>query len=540
MPIAPEYLHLVFTGVEFHAWLYGRNSVDPKRKGRSVADQLAEGRTLCARFTWNVDDEFKDTGISASRHARRERDDFEALLDAIDNADTPPGTMRILVAYEASRYYRDLEAYVRLRNACFHAGVLLCYNGQIYDLSKREDRKATAMDAIAAEDEAEGIRDRNIRTARLMAEAGRPHGRIPYGFLRKYDEATGDLIGQYEHPVRGPYVLKAIQHIDAGRSLQSLIKWLNSEADAARPDGHRWDKDNVTHMLQNRAHIGERVHRGNAHDATWAAITGLDTPEGRAMFRRVGRILRDPARRTNRDTRAAHLLSNIALCGLCGDHAPLKSSKRYNGAKQYVCGEKHDTLIAERLIDAYVEEAIIEWFRRKDQARAALIPNPRQAEEDVAQAHRLLQVYTDELEEARELNRTRTPDGRPLLSLASLSQKELELMPRIEDLKGRLEKASGVPAVVHQLLSTEDPAGVWNGLEIEQRRWLVRHVVTVRLFKARTRGVRKIEPGRITLSFLGTDGFRAQRLRAPEPGRGSVAAEAPGSVRVPRSASGTG
>jgi site-specific DNA recombinase len=527
MPIAPEYLHLVFQNVQFHAWLYGRNSVDPKKKGRSVADQISEGRTLCARFNWTVDDEFKDTGISASRHARRERDDFEALLDTIDTADTPPGTIRILVAFEASRYYRDLEAYVRLRNACHAAGVLLCYNGQVYDLSKREDRKATAMDAIAAEDEAEGIRDRNLRTTRLMAEAGRPHGKIPFGFLRKYDPDTGDLIGQYEHPTRGPYVLKSMQHIDAGKSLQSLIRWLASEPDAARPDGSKWDRDSVTHMLLNRAYIGERMHHGTAHKATWDPIKGLDTPEGRAMFRRVGKTLRDPRRRTNRDTRAVHLLSNIALCGECGDHAVLRNSTRpRDRATQYVCGEKQNTLIAERLLDAYVEQGILDWLRRKEQARAALIPDPRAAQEETTKAQQLLAVYTEELEEARELNRSRTPDGRPLLSLTSLSQKELELLPKIDELRGRLEKATGVPAVVHQLLTAEDPSVLWSGLQIEQQRALVRRLVTVRLHKARARGVQRIEPGRVTLSFVGTPGFRAQRLRAPEPGTGPAGAGA--------------
>lgn len=516
MPIAPEYLHMVFPDVEFVAWLYGRNSVDPKKKGRSVADQLAEGRRTCGTFSWRVEEEFKDQGISASRHARRERDDFEALLDTIETADTPPGMMRILVAYEASRYYRDLEAYVRLRNACYHAGVLLCYNGQIYDLSRREDRKATAMDAIAAEDEAEGIRDRNLRTTRLMAEAGRPHGRIPYGFMRRYDPSTGDLIGQYEHPVGGGYVLKAMEHIDAGKSLTSLIRWLRSEPDAARPDGAVWDRDNVIHMLLNRAYLGERVHRGSARKATWEPIKGLDTPEGRAMFRRVGKTLRDPGRRTNRDTRAAHLLSNIALCGECGDHATLKSSKRYaDGKKQYTCAEKLDTVVAERLLDAFVEQGIIDWLRRKEVARAALIPDQRKAEQDTAKAHKMLAVYTEELEEARELNRQRTPDGRPLLSLLSLSQKELELLPRIEELQARLESATGLPAVVHQLLAAEDPLTVWNAKELEQKRALVRLLVTVRLFKARTRGVRRIEPGRVTLSFRGSPGFRARPLRVP-------------------------
>src|SRR5690606_13021410 len=125
--------------------------------------------------------EFKDTDASASRHARRSRNDFEGLISTIISEPAPPGVRRIVIAYNAARYYRDLEAYVRLRNACLHANVLLCYNGQVYDLSRRDDLKTTAMHAIDAEDEAVGLRDQNLRTAIQQAEEGLPHGKLPYG-----------------------------------------------------------------------------------------------------------------------------------------------------------------------------------------------------------------------------------------------------------------------------------------------------------------------------------------------------------------------
>lgn len=527
MPIAPEYLHLVFPDETFYALLYGRNSVDPKKKGRSVEAQLADGRDICDRFSWPVVEEFKDTGISASRHARKQRDDFEDLLAAIEG-----GRGRIVVAYEASRYYRDLEAYVRLRNACFKAGVLLCYNGTVYDLSKKEDRKATAMDAIAAEEEADDIQKRNLRTAHGMAAKGHPHGRIPYGFRRKYDPDTGDLIGQYEHPVHGAYVLMAFRHIDAGGSLNSLVKKLKETPEAARPDRGAWSDHMVKYMLQNRAYLGERMHHGSGRDAEWEPLKGLDGAEGRALFRRVQKILTDPSRGERRDTRAAHLLTNLAYCGVCGDHARLKWSKRHSdGAGQYVCEDKLNTLVREQLLDAYVEEAVIDWFGMKDKARAALIPDQRKAREAMAQDEQLLDVYTEELEKARELNRTRNAQGRPLLSLESLSQKELELLPKIEELRARLETRTGLPTLVRQMLAAEDPDEVWNGcpgtetraarpaLTLEQRRQVLRHVVTVRLYSASRRGVRTLEPGRVALSFMGEAGFRARPLRAPETAR---------------------
>lgn len=538
MPIQPEYLHLVIPDVKFYALLYGRNSRDPKKKGRSVTAQLTDGRDMCGSFNWEILAEFKDTGISASRHARKERDEFEDLLDTIEYGETPAGGMRICVAYEASRYYRDLEAYVRLRNACFHAGVLLCYNGQVYDLSKREDRKATAMDAIAAEDEAEGIWNRNVRTARQTAEKGAPWGKVPFGFMRKYDPNTGELLGQFEHPDKWPYVMRAFTRIDAGSSVYSVIQWMRSDPGAERPDGAEWNKDNIRYMLLNRAYLGERLHNGTYRKATWeplkgvhadgTAIPGFDTPEGRAMFHRVTKKLMG-RKGSGQDTQAAHLLSFIGLCGECGDHAVLGTQKdaTYRNGRKYQCEVAQDVVMKEPLLDAYVEEAVVAWLRDKEAARAALIGDPAKQRKEVQKAQTLLDVYTAELDEARALASTRNADGRPLLSVASLSQKELDLLPRIEKLQEQLTSITGASELVQRLLAAKDPDEVWNGvpetdvaparpgLSLEQKRQAIRQIVTVRLFKARARGVKRIEPGRVQLAFVGDEGFRDRRLRAP-------------------------
>src|SRR5690606_35092785 len=132
---------------------------------------------------------------------------------------------------------------------CMAAGVLLCYNGQVYDLSKREDRKATAQDAIAAEDEAEGIRDRNLRTTRATAKKGTPHGRILYGYARRYDPDTGDLIEQYEHPDRGPIVREIFERIAAGETEYSIVQDLRGRGE--RLPGVEWQLYHLPTMLRN-------------------------------------------------------------------------------------------------------------------------------------------------------------------------------------------------------------------------------------------------------------------------------------------------
>lgn len=543
MPYAPEYLHLVIPDVHFEAWLYGRNSDDAMKTGQSVEDQLHTGRTLCRDHNWRIIQEFKDTGISASRHGTKTRDDFEDLLDSIENTVAPPGVRRILVAFEASRYYRDLAAYVRLRAACLNANVLLCYNGQVYDLSRRDDRKTTAMHAIDAEDESEGIHLRNLRTTQLQAEAGAPHGKLPYGFEREYAFVNGRrrCTGQHEHPVGGPYVATTFEHADAGWSVKSMARWLRSEPEAARPDGAEWTEDLVRRMLLNRVYLGERVHQGTYRKATWAPIKGLDTPSGRAMFNRVTAKLTDPDRRTQRGSAVVHLLSLVALCGECGDHAMLAarvSTRRKQPTLH--CQDAQDTAISERVMDAYVEEAVISWFTDTKGARAALVPEDGAVEEKVNACQRLINGYEEQIQEARTMAEAFDPDtGRPQLSVASLASMEQRLLPKLEAERKKLQSLTGVSPLLLSMLEG-DPDVVWNGrpatetepglpaLTLEQKRDVIRSVVTVRLHKARKPGVRKLEPGRITLAFAGEPGFRARPLRAPGTARAAAAAAGEG------------
>ncbi|WP_328846166.1 recombinase family protein [Streptomyces sp. NBC_00258] len=506
MPIAPEYLHMVYPDTVFHALLYGRNSRDPKKKGRSVADQIGSGRDLCEAHSWPIAEVFdQDVGQSASRHARKKRKDFEALLAAIE-----AGKGRIVVAWEASRYYRDIEAYIRLRNACMENAVLLCYNGQVYDLSKREDRKATAQDAIAAEDEAEGIRDRVLRTTRSQAKKGMPHGRILWGYARRYDPETGELIEQLPHPERAPVVLDIFQRVAAGETEYTIMKDLQSQGE--RLPGVKWDYYHLPTMLRNIGYKGRRVFQGEDFgDAVWDGIVPPD------LFDAVQRILANEDRSTTRDYSVKHLLSGIARCGNCPDHPHLRVGKA-RGYLTYGCSAKFDTQMAETKLDAYVEEAVIKWlssraavaaFQSTDQEKRAELARNRQ------------QALEKQLEEARERASTFRPDGTPRLSIASLAELEDRLEPQIQAAKDEAEEMHA-PPIVRSLIGSDDVDRRWNNeMTIEQRRAVLRSVVNIRLNKARARGVRTIEPGRIEFTFVGEEGFvrvgSSRRRPGPSP-----------------------
>jgi DNA invertase Pin-like site-specific DNA recombinase len=507
MPIAPEYLHHVHEG-PFPALLYGRASRDPKKKGRSVGDQLDTGRDLCDSHGWPVVEEFKDIDRSASRHARRTRNDFEALLAAIESKKA-----RIVVAFEASRYYRDIEAYIRLRNACMNADVFLCYNGQVFDLSKREDRKATAQDALQAEDEAEGIRDRVLRSTRAQAKKGLPHGRLLWGYARRYDPESGDLIEQYPHPEHAPTVLEIFERVAAGETEYAILQDLRKRGE--RTPGVQWDYYHLPNMLRNVGYKGRRVHRGEDFgEASWPALV----PE--ELFDQVQEIVGDESRNTVRDYAVKHLLSGIARCGECADRPHLRVGKS-RGYLVYGCSAKFDSQMRKDKLDAYVEESVLEWLRSK--AVSAFQSDEQEKRADRARAR--MKALQRQLDEARELAATFKADGvTPRLSLASLAVQEDRLVPQIEAAKVEARQMNA-PPLVRRLVGNPAAQVIWDEeLTIEQQRTVLRTVVNICLNRARARGVRTIEPGRVTLVYYGDEEFRDRPRYARADVRGPAAA----------------
>lgn len=510
MPIDPEYLHAVRQG-PFTAYLYGRASRDPKKRGRSVGDQLTEGRTLCGKHGWPIVQEFKDLGISASRHAKERRDEFETMLDGIRS-----GKCRIVVAFEASRYYRDLEAYTRLRDACHDSGTLLYYKGQVYDLSKSADRKATAMDAVHAESEAEDIRDRNLRTARLTAEAGKPWGKVPEGYKRLYDPDTGDCVEQAEHPVQGPIVREIWADAAAGKSLRGTAARLNAEGHLTQR-GKPWQYWHLACILRNPAYMGRRVFQGKDYtDGTWPKLV---EPE---VFEAVQILLDMEGRAWATDTTTVHLLSGIALCG---EHPELRATHSEPVLRGYVnktypsvkCSYRAHVTISEGKMEAYVVEALLAYLST-DAARDAFRAIDSDAEGQAARAR--LSALEGQLEAAREAAVTFDEHGTPGLSIASLNSTELRLAPLIAAAK-QGAKPRLVPDVVLDLLDAEDPSDLWDSYDLQQQRSVIRLCMTVRLHSASGKGVRSIEPGRITIAFPGEPGFMGGRRRGralpPEP-----------------------
>ncbi|MFJ5804806.1 recombinase family protein [Streptomyces sp. NPDC093093] len=507
MPIDPKYLHIVHPGVHYTCCLYGRSSRDPKKRGRSVGDQLKDGRALAEAYGWEIVEEFTDTGVSATRYAHKARDDFEEMLVVIQER-----RVRIVVAYEASRYYRDLEVYVRLRNACAEAGVLLCYNGQIYDLEDATDRKLTAQDALQAEVEGDAIRERNLRTVRLNAAAGRPHGRTLDGYQRRYDPKSGDLVDQIEDPGQGPLIRRVFAEAAAGRSIRGIVMRCNDDEKTTQ-HGLRITRQWVLGVLRNPAYMGRRVFQGReSGDAVWPKLV---EPE---VFQAVQQFLDEDGRTWGRGEGAEprHLLSGIALCGLHpelagADTEPVMRPYINGKSWSYRCSETTHVSINEAMLHAAVEEAVVSRLETP-KYRAAFQVRPDRAAA-LAARNRLVGLER-QLTEAREMAGEFNDQGEPLLSVASLAALESRLMPMIAEARSLVARPQAVHPALQELLDADDVGVAWERFDLDQQRSVLRRVVTARVYRAPSQGARRLTADRVRLSWYGEPGFRGVVPRA--------------------------
>jgi DNA invertase Pin-like site-specific DNA recombinase len=481
------------------AGLYGRASKDRHLRGRSIRDQFAVAEMECEERGWRVVDRYEDRDRSATRKATKVREQFERLV-----SDAESGKLDVIVYAERSRISRNLNVSLQLRDLCLRTGVLLCYDGRVYDMRIGPDFKEFTRDAVQSEEEGEVIIARNQRTARLQAKRGAPAGRVPFGYKREYDPNTGELVGQVPHPEEAPVVVQLFEQFARDKSIRSLMPLIDPLSTMG--------VTGVRAILLNKAYIGIRVHGAEEYEAEWDAIVGT------GLFWRVRAILDDPQRRTSRNYDVRHLLSGIAMCAECRSAGKfvLAKMKRISPqpSKQLVSRYRCSGLcltIVQANLDAYVEESVLAWLG-SEAAREAFRQDDGLDELGMERAR--YQAMSNQLAEARDQASTFDDvTGLPGLSAASLAALEKKVIPLLKASEVRMRQlmASGDP-VVDQLLQTTTRTEldeIWEErLTVAQQRHVIRNVVRVEVRRAGKGGSRKPVGDRVKLVFFGEPGFK--------------------------------
>jgi len=475
---------------ELEAVIYARVSDDRDGRSRSPEQQVRDSERWCERQGIPVLEVLADPDKGASRYSRARRENYERALRLLKQ---PSQRRRILVSWESSRAQRDLKVYLTLREICEETGALWCYDGRVYDMRNAEDRRRTAQDAVDDEYEAAKTSKRVLRDMRANAEAGRPHGKIKYGYRIVRDQRTGRAIDRVPDEETTPIVRELAKRILAGEPLRSITQDLNARGiPAPRPARKgpnaggptQWRSVTVRSLVLSPTYAGLRVTKGEVTGpATWEGILTVDEHE------RIKALLNDSRRLTHRGIEPKWLLTNIAICGECDDPL-LRVSPR--GTHMYTCVENGCVARSVQGVDRLVTEAVLRRLESPD-ALKLLASEDDTAAEAFAEARTLRERLDAFIDQAA--------DGS--LSPAALARVEAKLRPQIAAAERRARASISSPLVAE--MAGPQAREAWANFTVRQRREVLRAVVEVRIYKAPIRGQRLVNPKFVRLWWVGSE-----------------------------------
>jgi site-specific DNA recombinase len=241
-----------------------------------IASQRSEGWVL-------VRDRYDDGGISGGT---LERPALKRLLADIDD-----GLVDVVVVYKIDRLSRSLMDFSKLVEVFDRNGVTFVSVTQSFNTTTSMGRLTLNILLSFAQFErevtAERIRDK-VRASRMkgMWMGGVP----PYG----YRVEDRKLVVDDEQAAHVRWIFARFLEIGSGTELAREV----GKRGISTPRGNRIDKKYIYRMLNNRAYIGEAVHKGGSYPGEHDAIIDRET------WDRVHTILQESPRKRAARTRA--------------------------------------------------------------------------------------------------------------------------------------------------------------------------------------------------------------------------------------------
>ncbi|MGW6535408.1 recombinase family protein [Streptomyces sp. NPDC055011] len=300
--------------------IYTRISRDDELTGDGVTRQDEDAGALALARGIPVQGRYTDNDISATT-GKRLRPDYERLMTAVraDQVD-------VVIVAALSRLWRNrrerAEGMELFRK---HSVSILAVKGPELDLTTASGRLLAGLLGEVDSFEVEQMSEREKREMRQRVEKGLPAtGPRAFGY-----SADGWTI----IPEEMPEVVKAYETFVVTRSISGITRDLR-ERGILNKDGDAWTNNGVRHVLKNPRYAALREYEGVLYEGKWPA--GI--PED--LWRAAQHIFETEDRATSPGPARRHLLSGIALCGVCADGTTVTSGSR--GSKKSEVAEVDD------------------------------------------------------------------------------------------------------------------------------------------------------------------------------------------------------
>ncbi|MGK5112805.1 recombinase family protein [Geodermatophilus sp. CPCC 205506] len=456
------------------AAVYCRISDDRRGEGLGVERQRQDCAALAERNGWNVVRTFTDNDLSA--YSGKPRPQYAALMAAVE-----AGQVDVIAAWDPDRLHRspaELETFI---TAVERAGVAVhTVQAGEWDLTTANGRLHARMLGAVARHESEHKSERVRRALQQRAESGRSHGRRAYGWSREH--ALDGTVREVIEPAEAAVVQRIANALLAGESLRSVTAALNAEG-VPSPTGKPWGKNMVRALVLRERNAGLRVHRGGVvGEGVWEAI--LD----RGRWEQLRAVLSDPQRRTSTGTAAAHLLSGIARCGVCG--ATLRVAQN-RGVPSYRCSADGCVIRRKADLDDLIVGLVTARLARPDAVGLFAVGDSAERSAAVEEAERL----RGRLDHAADQYAEGAIDGRQMERITA------KLRPMLADAERRARVVDPAP-LLDGLTGASDVAAAWNDLPLSRRRAVVHTLMAITVSRTR-QGARAFDPEAVTIEWKG-------------------------------------
>lgn len=459
--------------------VYVRVSEDNSGRLRSNAEQLAVIRAICESRGWKIVAIF-DEGEFATGNEDDvvQRPEFLRMIEFMN-----AGKCDMLCTFISSRIGRGKAGQNMLVNALQQNSVQWCYNGSVVDLNDSNDEFTNGMQMLVDRKYSKELRQNVGKALLANAQSGAAHGRVPFGYDRKEIERG--------KPTNVPnadakHVVKAVEMYLSGKSVRQIAAYLTAKRPLevktttakgrARKTGATtgaWDRAAVRAMLINPTYCGWRTYKGavvtDEHGTPIKAWKEIITP---AQHLDCVDLARHTAARTpNKGNERRHLLSGVALCGVCGrtlDARRVGVSKDGTGYETYTCSSKKGhVVINESKTNDIVKTGVIDRISSQYKKTSPFASAKHAHIDDMIALQRV---------NIEELNAALTAPGGSKLALAkAIEASEAE----IERLEASRPTRNVRPSTLDVLLKSNDPLDEFERFTLEQQAALLRSLVQI-------------------------------------------------------------
>jgi DNA invertase Pin-like site-specific DNA recombinase len=452
--------------------------------------------------------------------ATRQRENFQALREAIEAE-----RYKIVWFWATSRQTRgDVPLDVLAEESARH-GVLWCVNGQILNPANGDDHLFLTIHYIMDRQYSYRISKDSKRGLKAVAHAGKPGGRVAYGYRRIHEVIKGkkhwirdepNVFDGNGRPIADSpaYVVREIyDRIADGESIGSIARSLEDrEIPTPQPpriEGRspfHWTPHAVKFIARNPVYIRGRVYQSDSWRPADRLAAVLDGVTGQwpaliseEQFWAVQRILSDPSRGTFRPGSGTSLLSGVARCGECGSVLHLHNDHARGIVPYYVCAHRNHVGIRVDWLDQYVEDRIVSWAA--DREVYAYLWGRQEDDSTVAAAARAdVQRLEHQLEEAR------TAGEDPDADAVFWERRARALAAKLAEARQLAQPASLSPVLAEMI--GPDAADNWWRLRSENlpaAKQLIKQIAGICVHRGIHGGDRRharIDPGRISWAWL--------------------------------------